>query len=71
MKRRTLLKGMLGATGAASMGFRLPLANAAHHEGKLYVFVQADGGWDPTSFCDPKANVPDEPVVNNGAKRPE
>ncbi|MDE0420900.1 MAG: DUF1501 domain-containing protein [Gammaproteobacteria bacterium] len=71
MKRRTLLKGMLGATGAASMGFRLPLAGAAHHEGKLYVFVQANGGWDPTSFCDPKANVPDEPVINNWAQRAE
>ena len=71
MKRRTILKGMLGATGAAAMGFRLPLANASHHGGKLYVFVQANGGWDPTSFCDPKANVAGEPVINNWANRDE
>ncbi len=69
MNRRTVLKGMLGATGAAAMGFRLPLASAAHHAGKLYVFVQANGGWDPTSFCDPKANVPGEPIINNWAQR--
>ena len=71
MKRRTVLKGMLGAIGAGAMGFRLPLADASHHGGKLYVFVQADGGWDPTSFCDPKANVAGEPVINNWASREE
>ncbi len=53
------------------MGFRLPLANAAHHEGRFYVFVQANGGWDPTSFCDPKANVPGEPVINSWARQGE
>ena len=71
MRRRTILKGMLGASGAAVMGFRLPLAIAAHSDGKFYVFVQADGGWDPTSFCDPKDNVPGEPVINNWAQTAE
>ena len=71
MKRRNLLKGMLGTTGALSMGFRLPLAEAAPHAGKLYVFVQANGGWDPTSFCDPKTNIADEPVINNWAAHTE
>ena len=67
-----MLKGLLaGAAGAAASGFRLPLVHAADHRGKLFVFVQADGGWDPTSFCDPKANTPGEPVINHWAERDE
>ena len=68
MRRRTLLKGLLAAAVGAP-GFRLPLVNAASHRGKLFVFVQADGGWDPTSFCDPKANTSGEPVINHWAQR--
>ena len=67
MRRRTLLKGLLAATVAAP-GFRLPLVDAGNHGGKLFVFVQADGGWDPTSFCDPKSNSPGEPVINHWAE---
>ena len=70
MRRRAFLKGMLAA-GAAAKGFRLPLVHAADYRGKLFVFVQADGGWDPTSFCDPKANSPGEPVINHWAERDE
>ena len=70
MKRRTLLKTLMAA-GAAASGFRLPLVHAADYRGKLFVFVQADGGWDPTSFCDPKANTPGEPVINHWAERDE
>ena len=70
MKRRTLLKGLLAA-GVMAPGFRLPLVHAADYRGKLFVFVQADGGWDPTSFCDPKANTPGEPVINHWAQRDE
>ena len=59
MKRRAMLKTLLAAgAGVAASGFRLPLVHAADYRGKLFVFVQADGGWDPTSFCDPKANSP-------------
>ena len=68
MKRRTLLKALM-ATGAAASGFRLPLVHSADYHGKLFVFVQADGGWDPTSFCDPKDNTPGEPVINHWAER--
>ena len=68
MKRRTLLQGLLAA-GVAAAGFRLPLVHAADYRGKLFVFVQADGGWDTTSFCDPKANTPGEPVINHWAER--
>ena len=52
-------------------GFRIPLAQAAEYTGKLFVFVQADGGWDPTSFCDPKANTPGERVINHWAEHEE
>ena len=69
MDRREFMKATLGV--AAASGFRLPLVNAADYHGKLFVFVQADGGWDPTSFCDPKTNTPDEPVINHWAENGE
>ena len=70
MNRRTLLKGLL-VSGALAPGFRLPLVHAADYSGKLFVFVQADGAWDPTSFCDPKANTPGEKVINHWAESDE
>ena len=71
MRRRELLKGLLATAGGAVAGFRLPFADAADYLGKLFVFVQADGGWDPTCFCDPKANTPGEKVINHWAERDE
>ena len=69
MNRRNFAKGML-ALGAAA-GFRVPLANAADYTGKLFVLVQAEGGWDPTSFCDPKTNMRGEPKINHWADNDE
>ena len=66
MNRREFISGAL-ACGAASR-FQLPLAHGAGYHGKLFVFIQADGGWDPTSFCDPKTNVPGEAVINHWAR---
>ena len=66
MKRRNLLRGLLGL--GAGGGFRLPLVRAQDYRGKVFAFVQADGGWDPTSFCDPKVNAPGEPVINHWAE---
>ena len=71
MKRRTFVKGLLAPAVGAVSGFHLPLANAANYDGKLFIFVQADGGWDPTSFCDPKTNTPGEKVINHWAKTGE
>ena len=68
MRRRTLLKGLLAAAIGGPTGFSLPLVNAAAHRGRFFVFVQAAGGWDPTSFCDPKANSPGELVINRWAQ---
>ena len=69
MQRRNFVKGVL-AMGAAS-GFRVPLAHATDYTGKLFVFVQAEGGWDPTSFCDPKTNTTGERKINNWADNDE
>ena len=71
MKRRAFLNGLALTAVSAGAGFRLPFANAAEYEGKLFAFVQADGGWDPTSFCDPKANTLGERVINHWAERDE
>ena len=71
MIRRDLLKGFAITAAAPLAGFRLPLAAADASRGKLLVSVQADGGWDPTSFCDPKTNQPDEPVINHWAEHSE
>ena len=60
--------------GAGSMGLRLQFALGADYRdysGKLLVSVQADGGWDPTCFCDPKTNTPGEPTINHWAEADE
>ena len=71
MKRRTFVRSLLAPAVGAVSGFHLPLANAANYDGKLFIFVQADGGWDPTSFCDPKTNTPGEKVINHWAENGE
>ena len=68
MDRRTFVKGLVAG---AVTGFQVPFANGADYYGKLFVFIQADGGWDPTSFCDPKANTPGEKVINHWAETGE
>ena len=69
MNRRSFLSKSLGIGAAAR--FQLPLAHGADYSGKLFAFVQADGGWDPTSFCDPKSNVRGERVINHWAETAE
>ncbi len=41
------------------------------YTGPLFMMVQAQGGWDVTSFCDPKMNVPGESIINNWANNGE
>ena len=69
MNRRGFIRCALGCSAAS--GFCLPLAHGASYHRKLFVFVQADGGWDPTSFCDPKANMPGEAEINRWARAGE
>lgn len=68
MNRRNALKGLAAGAVGAWAGFRLPLAHADDYAGRFFVFIQADGGWDPTSFCDPKTNTSGEPIINHWAE---
>ena len=70
MNRRSVLWS-LGAIFSSVPTLRIAVANAGNYAGKFLVSVQAVGGWDPTSFCDPKANTVGERVINHWAKRDE
>lgn len=69
MNRRRFLNLM----GYASAAAALPIAMKSQaepfipHEGELLVTVQANGGWDVSSFCDPKLNT-DTTLINNWAE---
>ena len=54
MKRRDFMR-LTATTGGmlACGGVKLALAQQAYN-GPFWLFVEAVGGWDPTSFCDPK-----------------
>ena len=69
MRRRDFLiqsglsAGLAGLMPAGSLwGMTTP-----DYTGPLVVVVQAVGGWDVTSFCDPKMNVPNELEINHWA----
>lgn len=55
MKRRDFMR--LTATAGGMLvcgGVRMAMAQQAG--GPYWLFVEANGGWDPTSFCDPKGS---------------
>lgn len=57
MLRRNFLK----YTSIVTATLLLPSsAQAATYTGPLWIFVQASGGWDPTSLCDPKGTLQPE-----------
>ena len=67
MDRREFLRlmGMAGLV-AASPWPRLRQAQAAApYTGQFFVTIAAEGGWDVTSFCDPKMNVAGEAQINH------
>lgn len=67
MKRRDLLKRTM-LLGTAGLSLPVPRLYAAPYEGytgKLLVTVQCDGGWDVSSFCDPKTNQPGEKEITS------
>ena len=73
MQRRDFLKAGL-FLGAATVHLRTPRLYAAPFEGykgKLLVTLQCDGGWDVTSFCDPKTNQPGEKEITHWSKTKE
>ena len=65
MRRRELLKRtmLLGAAGLSLPMPRLYAAPSEGYSGRLLVTLQCDGGWDITSFCDPKTNQPGEKEI--------
>ena len=69
MKRRDFVKSLALGSGAATLAGPSALIHAAppEYQGRLLVVMQLDGGWDVTSFCDPKVNQPGERDINNWA----
>jgi hypothetical protein len=70
--RRSFLR-LAGAAGAAAMlgpGLaRRARAATAAYPGPYWLFVHADGGWDPTLLCDPKGRASEtepDPVNHYG-----
>jgi hypothetical protein len=64
MDRRDFLK-LAGTAGLGVAAGSLPFSNEANAEdaytGPLWIMIHAGGGWDVTSFCDPKgATGPDD-----------
>jgi uncharacterized protein (DUF1501 family) len=54
MKRRDFMRMTATASGMLlAGGVRMALAQQAFN-GPYWLLVEASGGWDPTSFCDPK-----------------
>lgn len=76
MKRRNFLKvsSLLGAGACMPMSLYTlgqGLGESSAYTGRLLVTVQAKGGWDVTSFCDPKANVTGESEINRWSRTSE
>ncbi len=72
MNRRELLKtlGLFGLTSSlAPWSQQIQAADFTPYSGPLYMMINARGGWDVTSFCDPKVNQPGERVINNWANQ--
>lgn len=71
LDRRDFIKlmGMVGLTVATPWPIRLASAQSADpYTGPIFVTVAASGGWDPTSFCDPKENVPGEREITQWSR---
>jgi hypothetical protein len=58
MERRDFLKlaSMAGLGVVVAGPFAGRAAAADPYTGSLFLFIHAGGGWDPTSFCDPKGS---------------
>ncbi len=68
MNRRDFTR-LLSTMGVSAIA-PLPLAMSAASEpytGPFFISLAAIGGWDVTSFCDPKLNVAGERTINNWA----
>ncbi len=68
MKRRefTKLLGMAGLGATVPLPFHTVSA-VEPYTGPFYISLAAIGGWDVTSFCDPKTNQPGQRAINTWA----
>jgi len=69
--RRDFLKlmGVVGLTAVSPWSVGRARAQASDpYDGPIFVTVAASGGWDPTSFCDPKENVPGEREITQWSR---
>ncbi len=58
----------MGAAGILLPGARLYGAVEGGYSGRLLVQLQVEGGWDVSSYCDPKMNQPGEQVITNWSR---
>ncbi len=66
MQRREFVK-LLGLAGlGATSSWSSNVLAAAPYTGSFFISIAAQGGWDVTSFCDPKMNV-GSTIINNWA----
>ena len=67
MKRRAFLKSLAAAGLMAGNPYAWQKAHGAldPYTGYFFVTISADGGWDVTSLCDPKANT----TINHWAEQ--
>lgn len=72
MQRRDFIK-LLSMTGLSSalLPNILQAAPLTPYTGTFYMNLAAQGGWDVTSYCDPKMNPVGEPVMNHWAQTGE
>ena len=73
MKRREFLTktAALGAAGIVLPSATLYGAVDGGYTGRLLVQLQANGGWDVSSYCDPKVNQPGEKDITNWSNNDE
>lgn len=73
MKRRTFLHAAaaLGLTVFAPKNIRKAGAAPIFYNGPFFVQIHAGGGWDPTSFCDPKGGAAMDPKSVNKTYLPQ
>lgn len=67
MRRRDFTR-LLGMAGLGTVApWSLSASAAGTYTGPFYVSIAAIGGWDVTSFCDPKLNIGGERTINTWA----
>lgn len=61
----------IAGLGAAGPWWLPARALTSGYDGPFYISIAATGGWDVTSFCDPKENIAGERTINTWADQQE